>query len=111
MTLAQRRSYNEYKRLKYLRNRIRDGFIPQPKKPLTPKQEDVYRQAGIEQGVYFPQDWMPNDLIKALRRDKAKMFEYVRDQLPAEYSTNKVKQILVLLIRGEIEIEHLSRLK
>jgi len=110
MTLSQRNRYNEYSRFKYLRKRIESGNVPQPRNDMTPKIIELYRENGLSDVIFYPMSWMSDEIKNELRQDRRRLYDYIRDLLPAEYPTRKCKEIAKMFAKGEVTTEQIKRI-
>ncbi len=80
LNVYQLKHRNEKARLNYLRQRIELGFAPQIRKNVTPAIRKLYEDNGLSLAIYFPQDNMPMEDIKA---DHKKIRARIRNMLPS----------------------------
>ncbi len=90
MTRSQRSKYNEYMRKRYLRRELERGRVPQPIKP-APWLLSLYREFGVEDGVYIPQMWMNDQQIKDIKAEQKRIRDKIRDTLPATATKEQIK--------------------
>lgn len=110
MTLSQRKKYNAQMRLYKLRRAIREGRVPQARKPLTHQMIAEYRKHGVEYAVTFPQEWMDDNTLRGIKEDHQTLRRAIRNQLPANCPRKVLSAVVKLYASGRITLQEIRNI-